>query len=57
MSRAVAALLACLVAGVVLNIFFEYTITRVLGLLLLFAFIVVGVFLIADPRFLGGEDD
>jgi putative effector of murein hydrolase LrgA (UPF0299 family) len=56
-SRAVAALLACLVAGVFLNVFFEHTVTRVLGLLLLFAFIVLGVFLIADPRFLGDEDE
>jgi putative effector of murein hydrolase LrgA (UPF0299 family) len=56
-SRGVAALLACLVAGVCLNVFFEHTLTRVLGLLLLFAFIVLGVFLIADPRFLGGDED
>jgi putative effector of murein hydrolase LrgA (UPF0299 family) len=56
-SRGVAALLACLVVGVFLNVFFEHTLTRVLGLLLLFAFIVLGVFLIADPRFLGGDED
>jgi hypothetical protein len=52
-----AAMLACLAAGLVLNLGFEHTVTRVLGLLLLFAFIVIGVFLIADPEFLGREDD
>jgi hypothetical protein len=57
MRRWLAAMLACLAAGLVLNLGFETTITRVLGLLLLFAFIVIGVFLIADPEFLGREDD
>jgi putative effector of murein hydrolase LrgA (UPF0299 family) len=57
MSRGVAVLLTCLVVGVGLNVAFEHTITRVVGMLLLFAFIVVGVFLIADPEFLGREDD
>ena len=57
MSRGVVVLLVCLVVGVGLNVAFEHTITRVLGVLLLFAFIVTGVFLIADPEFLGGDDD
>ena len=57
MSRAVVVLLTCLVVGVGLNIAFEYTLTRVVGMLLLFAFIVLGVFLIADPEFLTREDD
>ena len=57
MSRGVVVLLACLVVGVGLNVAFEYTITRVVGMLLLFAFIVIGVFLIADPEFLGREED
>ena len=43
---------AWLVAGVALMIPFEATITRVFGVLLLFAFIVGGLFLIAEPRFL-----
>jgi hypothetical protein len=43
---------AWLVAGVALMIPFEATITRILGVLLLFAFIVGGLFLIAAPRFL-----
>ena len=42
-------ILAAALAGVVLMVAFESTITRVLGLLCLFGFIVGGVFLIADP--------
>jgi hypothetical protein len=57
MRRGVAAMLACLGAGLVLMIGFEATITRILGVLLLFAFIVTGVFVIADPEFLGRDDD
>ena len=50
-------MLGCLGAGLVLMVVFESAITRVLGLLALFAFIVIGVFLIADPAFLEAEDD
>jgi hypothetical protein len=57
MRRGVPAMLSCLVAGLVLMIGFEAAITRVLGVLLLFAFVVTGVFVIADPEFLGREDD
>ena len=57
MSRGVVVMLVCLVVGVVLNVGFEHTITRIVGMLLLFAFIVLGVFLIADPKFLAREDD
>jgi hypothetical protein len=57
MRRWLAVMLACLAVGLVLNLGFEYTVTRLLGMLLLFAFIVIGVFLIADPEFLGREDD
>jgi hypothetical protein len=57
MRPAVAAMFACLVAGVALMIGFEAAVTRVLGVLLLFAFIVTGVFVIADPDFLGGDED
>jgi hypothetical protein len=35
---------------------FEAAVTRVLGVLALFAFVVIGVFVIADPEFLGRED-
>jgi hypothetical protein len=47
---------ACFVVGVVLMVAFEYAVTRVLGVAALFAFIVAGVFVIADPRVLGDEE-
>jgi hypothetical protein len=50
-------MLGCLVAGLALMLAFESTITRVLGILALFAFIVIGVFLIADPAFLAEDDE
>jgi hypothetical protein len=56
MRRAVVAMLACLAAGLVLMIGFEDWYTRVLGVLALFAFIVTGVFVIADPEFLDRDD-
>jgi len=40
---------ACLVVGVVLMIFFEYTLTRVVGVAGLFGFVGFGVWAIADP--------
>ena len=49
--------IACFVVGAGLMVGFEATITRILGVVLLFAFIVSGVFVIADPAFLGREDD
>jgi hypothetical protein len=52
-----AVMLGCLVAGLVLMVPFEHAVTRVLGLLALFAFIVLGVFLIADPAFLAADDE
>ena len=58
MSRRRAALpLACFVAGVVLMIGFEATITRVLGVAALFGFVVSGVFAIADPDALGDDEE
>ena len=36
---------------------FEALVTRILGVTALFAFIVSGVFLIADPDFLGPDED
>jgi hypothetical protein len=44
-----------LVAGLALMIPFEATVTRILGVLLLFAFIVGALFVIAEPRFLDGD--
>jgi hypothetical protein len=57
MRRGVVAMLACLVVGLVLMIGFEHTLTRIFGVLALFAFVVTGVFVIADPEFLGREDE
>jgi hypothetical protein len=54
MSRLAAFALACFVLGIVLMVGLELT---WLGVPLLFAFIVAGVFAIADPEFLRGHDD
>ena len=51
------ALVALLVGGVALMIPFEYTLTRAGGIACLLAFIVVGVFQVAEPGFLGGDQD
>jgi len=48
-------ILAAALIGVVLMVAFESPLTRVLGLLCLFGFIVGGVFLIADPEYLTRE--
>lgn len=47
---------AVLVAGLALMIPFEATITRVLGVACLFAFMIGGVFLVADERFLSRDE-
>ena len=49
-------MLGCLAVGLVLMLAFESAVTRLLGVLALFAFIVIGVFLIADPAFLAEEE-
>ena len=46
-----------LVAALVLMLPFESAITRILGVLAMFAFIVSGVFLIASPTFTNADDD
>jgi len=48
---------ACLGLGLLLMLLFEAWFTRLAGVACLFAFIVTGVFLIADPAFLAAEDD
>jgi hypothetical protein len=48
------ALLAC---GLALMLPFEATLTRVLGIAFLFAFIVAGAFAIASPEFLERDDE
>ena len=48
---------ACLGVGMLLMLAFEHWTTRVAGITALFAFIVSGVFLIADPAFLAVEEE
>ena len=48
---------ACLGVGMLLMLAFEHWTTRLVGVVSLFAFIVSGVFLIADPAFLAAEDE
>ena len=48
---------ASLAVGMVLMLVFHSPLARVVGVSALFTFIVTGVFLIADPRFLGQDDD
>ena len=55
--KLVAFLFACLGLGLLLMLLFEAWVTRLAGVACLFAFIVTGVFLIADPAFLAAEDD
>jgi hypothetical protein len=49
--------LAAGAAGAALLFFFEAWFTRAIGVLLLFAFIVAGVFAIATPSFLEQESE
>ena len=51
------AAIVAFVVGLVLMVPFESTLTRVLGLLCLFSFIVIGVFAIARPERLDGGSD
>jgi hypothetical protein len=52
--RAVPAL-ALLAVGAVTMLVFESTVTRIIGVLALFGFVIAGVFAIADPRWLGAS--
>jgi hypothetical protein len=47
----------CLVAGAILLVPFRYTATLALGVVLLFAFIILGVIGFLTPEFLGDEED
>jgi hypothetical protein len=48
---------ACLGVGLLLMLLFEAWVTRAVGVIALFGFIVTGVFVVADPAFLAAEDD
>lgn len=50
----IAAALVCFVLGILLLVVLEIT---WLGVILLFAFIVIGVFAVADPAFLGEDPE
>jgi hypothetical protein len=52
-----ALLLTSLLAGLVLMVGFDATVTRILGVACLLAFVAGGVFLIAQPSFLAADDD
>jgi hypothetical protein len=51
------ATLAALVVGVALVIVFDQPAPLAIGVLALVAFIVLGLFLVATPEFLGRDDD
>jgi hypothetical protein len=55
--RLLAFMLASFVVGAVLMVAFDVALTRVLGMVALVAFMVAGVFLVADPRFLVPDED
>ena len=54
--RLLAFVVSSFVVGAVLMVSFESAISRVAGLAALFAFVVAGVFLVAAPSFLVGDD-
>jgi hypothetical protein len=47
----------CFVLGAGVMIAFDAPLARIVGVALLFAFIVSGVFLVADPEFLARDED
>jgi hypothetical protein len=49
--------LAALVVALALNLLFEHTVTRIIGVAAMFAFIVGGVFLIASPALIDAGDE
>ena len=55
--KPVAFMFTCLGVGLLLMLLFEAWFTRLAGVACRFAFIVTGVFLIADPAFLSAEDE
>jgi putative effector of murein hydrolase LrgA (UPF0299 family) len=48
---------ACFVLGALVMVAFEAPLARIVGVALLFAFIVSGVFLVADPEWLGRDEE
>ena len=55
--RLALAALAAGVLAVLVMVPFEYTVTRILGVILMFSFIVLGVFAIATPEYLDAHPE
>jgi energy-converting hydrogenase Eha subunit C len=55
--RLLGACVTCFVLGSAVMVFFEAPLARIVGVALLFAFIVTGVFLVASPEFLARDDE
>ena len=49
--------LACFVLGSAVMLAFEAPLARIVGVALLFGFIVSGIFLVADPEFLARDEE
>jgi len=49
--------LVCFVLGSAIMILFEAPLARIVGVALLFGFVVAGVFLVADPAFLDRDEE
>jgi energy-converting hydrogenase Eha subunit C len=56
-SRLLPVCVACFVLGALVMILFEAPLARIAGVALLFAFIVTGVFLVADPEWLARDEE
>jgi energy-converting hydrogenase Eha subunit C len=49
--------LVCLVLGSLVMILFEAPLARIVGVALLFGFVVSGIFLVASPEFLARDEE
>ena len=55
--RLLAFCVACFVLGSLVMVAFEAPLARIVGVALLFGFVVSGVFLVASPEFLARDED
>jgi energy-converting hydrogenase Eha subunit C len=55
--RLLAFCVACFVLGSAVMVAFEAPLARIVGVALLFGFVVSGVFLVASPEFLARDED
>jgi energy-converting hydrogenase Eha subunit C len=49
--------IACFALGALIMLLFEAPLARIVGVALLFGFVVAGVFLVADPAFLDRDEE